>query len=269
LTSNDKKKDCLVSEESKEKSQSLYLIPKTKMSQDIIKLVFMPGLDGTGISFELLSKFLPADIAATVVRYPADRLLSFEEIVACAYDQMKGEQDIVLAESFSGPVAISLIASGRLKAKGLILCATFAKAPRRTTLKMLRWLPLELGLKLPFQRLLLRLILGDRKAVDTLFPIWQRLKTTVPARVLAHRIRLLSLVDVRHLLPELTIPCWYIQATGDRLLPSSVLDFVEGIPHLVVRKVTGPHFILQTEPEASAAIINEFINFVEKSRGQT
>ena len=227
-------------------------------------------MDGTGISFEPLSKFLPADTAAIVVRYPADRLLSFEETVACAYDQIKGEQDILLAESFSGPVAISLVASGRLKVKGLILCATFAKAPRRTILKMLSWLPLELGLKLPFQRVLLRLILGDRKAIDTLFPIWRRLKTTVPARVLAHRVRLLSLIDVRHLLPELTIPCWYIQATEDRLLPSSVFDFVQGIPHLVVKKVTGPHFILQAEPEASAAIINEFIDLVARhSAGST
>ena len=238
------------------------LTPKTEMSQGTIKLVFMPGLDGTGISFEPLSKFLPADIVTTVVRYPADKLLSFEETVAFAYDQIKGEQDVVLAESFSGPVAISLIASGRLKVKGLILCATFAKAPRQTVLKMLRWLPLELGLRLPFQSLLLRLMLGDRKAIDTLLPIWQRLKTTVPARTLAHRIRLLSLVDVRHLLSELTIPCWYIQATEDRLLPSSVLDFVQAMPHLVVKRLTGPHFILQTEPEASSAIINEFTDLI-------
>jgi len=239
--------------------------PKTEMSQGIIKLVFMPGLDGTGISFEPLSRFLSIDIAATVVRYPADRLLSFEEIVLCAYDQIKGDQDIVVAESFSGPVAISLIGSGRLKAKGLILCATFAKAPRRTMLKMLRWLPFELGLRLPFQSVLLRYILGDRRATDTLFPIWQRVKAMVPARVLAHRIRLLSLLDVRRWLPELTIPCWYIQATKDKLLSaSSVLDFVQAIPHLVVRKLAGPHFILQTEPEASAAIINEFIDVVTK-----
>jgi pimeloyl-ACP methyl ester carboxylesterase len=239
------------------------------MAQGIIKLVFMPGLDGTGISFEPLSKFLSKNITTTVVRYPTDRLLSFEETVAFAHDQIKGEQDIVLAESFSGPVAVSLIASGRLKVKGLILCATFAKAPGQTVLKILRWLPLELGLKLPFQSLLLGLVLGDRKVVDSLFPTWRRLKTAVPAKVLAHRIRLLSLIDVRHLLPELTLPCWYIQATEDRLLPSSVVDFVQGIPHLVVRKVTGPHFILQAEPEASAAIINEFINFVENSKTQT
>ena len=234
------------------------------MARDIIKFVFMPGLDGTGISFEPLSKFLSENITPTVVRYPTDRLLSFEETVAFAHDQIEGPQDIVLAESFSGPVAISLITSGRLNAKGLILCATFAKAPGQTVLKILRWLPLEVGLKLPFQTLLLRFILGDRKTVDSLFPTWQRLKTTVPARILAHRIRLLSLIDVRHLLPELTIPCWYIQAAEDRLLPSSALDFIQAIPHLVVRKVAGPHFILQAEPEASAAIINEFIDFITR-----
>lgn len=238
------------------------------MAQDVVKLVFMPGLDGTGISFEPLRKFLSKNIAVTVVRYPVDRLFSLEEMVACAHDQMKGEQDIALAESFSGPVAISLISSGRLKVKGLILCATFARAPKQTILKILRWLPLEIGLKLPFQSSLLRLIIRDRKAIDTLLPVWQRLRTTLPARVLAHRIRLLSVIDVRHLLPDLSIPCWYIQATEDRLLPSSVLDFVQAMPRLVVRRVTGPHFILQSKPEAAAMIINEFIDLVTRRSAQ-
>jgi pimeloyl-[acyl-carrier protein] methyl ester esterase len=120
-------------------------------TNDTIKLVFMPGMDGTGISFEPLSKFLSASIVTTVIRYPADRLLSFEETVACAYDQIKGDQDIVVAESFSGPVAIALIGSGKLKTKGLILCATFAKAPRPVIMKILRWLPLEFGFSIPMQ----------------------------------------------------------------------------------------------------------------------
>jgi pimeloyl-[acyl-carrier protein] methyl ester esterase len=85
----------------------------------------------------------------------------------------------------------------------------------------------------------------------------------VPAKIMAHRIRLLPLIDVYHWLPELTMPCWYIQATKDNLIPESiVLDLAEAIPHLEVRKISGPHFILQAEPEASAIVIKELINLI-------
>src|SRR5512136_1744278 len=115
-------------------------------------IVFLPGMDGTGVSFEPFREVLPGDVTVKVIRYPTDRLLSFEETVQCAREQIQSDQKdvIVLAESFSGPVAIALVASGQLKAKCLILCATFARPPRPVLLKILRYLPLELLIKLPF-----------------------------------------------------------------------------------------------------------------------
>lgn len=234
-------------------------------ANDNIKLVFMPGMDGTGISFQPLSKFLPANLLATVIRYPANRLLSFEETVACAQEQIRGEQDIVVAESFSGPVAIELIASGRLKTKGLILCATFAKAPRRVLLKMLQWLPFEYGFSLPVRGVLLRYILGNKEDKNALVPLWNRASDLVPARTMAFRMRLLPSIDVCHRLPQLKMPCRYIQATEDKLIPAStVRELAQAIPHLIVQKIRGPHFILQAQPEASADVIKELINNINK-----
>jgi len=46
----------------------------------------------------------------------------------------------------------------------------------------------------------------------------------------------------------------------DRIVPSSCLkDFSRGIPHLYVRKIDAPHFILQAEPQACLAAIDEFL----------
>lgn len=188
--------------------------------QEPARLAFLPGLDGTGISFELLSGFLPGNIATTVVRYPLDRLLSFEDTVACARDQIHEGQDIIVAESFSGPVAIALLGSGRIKSKGLLLCATFARAPRQFGLKIAKCLPLELGFRFPFERLLLWYILRSEKDRKPLESMWRQIAAVVPAGTLAHRIRLLCLVDVRLWLPNITIPCWYIQATKDKLVPA-------------------------------------------------
>lgn len=108
-------------------------------------LVLMPGLDGTGLSFEPLLPFLPADAKITIIRYPTDKLLSFEETVECAAEQIPaGNPPVVIAESFSGPVAIQMIGSGRVQAKALILCATFAKSPRPIVWRIMRFLRLPL-----------------------------------------------------------------------------------------------------------------------------
>jgi pimeloyl-[acyl-carrier protein] methyl ester esterase len=230
-------------------------------------IIFLPGIDGTGVSFEPFAKVLPPDVIVKVIRYPTDRLLSFEETVQCARNQIQsGQKDvIVLAESFSGPVAIALVASGQLRAKCVILCATFARAPGPALLKILSCLPLELLLKIPFPRFLLKQVVeGEEEAADLFLSMWARVKTMVPAKVLVHRLKVISQVDVRQWLPKLTIPCCYIQATSDRAVPSSCLfDFTEAISDLRVKRIRGPHFILQAQPRASLTAIQNFVGLIK------
>ena len=229
-------------------------------------IIFLPGMDGTGISFEPLAQALPRDVNVKVIQYPTDRLLSFEETVQCAKEQIQTDQEdvIVIAESFSGPVAIALVGSGQLKAKCLILCSTFARSPRPVLLKILAYLPLEFLMKLPLPRFLFKLMVkGGEKTVDLFLAMWQRIKALVPTKVLVHRLKLINQVDVRRLLPGLTIPCLYIQATFDRSVPeSSLFDFTEAIPDLRVKRIKGPHFILQAQPQASLTAIQNFLGLI-------
>jgi pimeloyl-ACP methyl ester carboxylesterase len=215
---------------------------------------------------------LPPDIAVQVIHYPPDRLLSFEETVQCAKDQIQSDQDvIVIAESFSGPVAIALAGSGQLKTKCLILCSTFARSPRSVLLKILCTMPLGLFMKFPLPRFLLKHVIeGGEEATDLFLAIWQRVKAMVPAKVLAHRLRVISQVDVRWLLPKLTMPCLYIQATSDRSVPVSALfDFTEAVSDLRVTRIKGPHFILQAQPQASLAAIQNFVGLIGSGRAKT
>jgi pimeloyl-ACP methyl ester carboxylesterase len=78
-------------------------------SSEEMQLVFLPGLDGTGLSYGPLGEVMPVNARVTVVRYPVDQKLSFAELVHCAYEQLPRNKPFVLiAESFSGPIAISL-----------------------------------------------------------------------------------------------------------------------------------------------------------------
>ncbi|MCU0595591.1 MAG: alpha/beta hydrolase [Desulfobacterota bacterium] len=232
-------------------------------------IVFLPGMDGTGISFEPLARALAQDVKVKVVKYPADRLLSFEDTVQCAKEQIQNDQGdvIVLAESFSGPVAIALLGSGQVKAKGLILCSTFARSPRPVLLRILSCLPMEFILNLPFPSFLLKCIVqGEEEATDLFIGLWERVRAVVPAKVLVHRLKLISQVDVREWLPKLTLPCLYIQSSSQRSVPaSSLFDFAEAIPDLRVKRINGPHFILQAQPLKSIAAIENFVGLITGS----
>jgi len=226
-------------------------------------IVFLPGIDGTGISFEPFAEILPRDVASIIIRYPTDRLLSFEETVQCARDQVSSDLKdvIVLAESFSGPVAIQLVGSGHIKAKCLILCSTFARSPRPYLLTLLRYLPVAAFLRLPFPRLIFKhMVEGGDGTVDLFITLWKRVNAQVPAKVLVHRLKVMNQVDVRAWLPKLTLPCLYLQAASDRSVPATaVMDFTEAVPDLTVVRIRGPHFILQAQPRASLAAITDFI----------
>lgn len=230
-------------------------------------IFFLPGMDGTGISFEPLQSRLARDVQTTVVRYPNDQLLSFEETVRWAGNQLPPDQRnaIVIAESFSGPVAVSLVASGQVKAKCLVLCATFASSPRPRLWRTLGYLPLAWLTKLPIPRILLQwAIEGGEETAGLFLSMWGRVKAQMPAGVLAHRLGIMSRVDVRGLLPKIAVPCLYLQASRDLSVPASaLLDFCRHVPDLRVRRIKGPHFILQARPRECLAAIEDFLGTIQ------
>ena len=78
--------------------------------------------------------------------------------------------------------------------------------------------------------------------------------------MIAHRIRMLNDIDTTSDARGLDLPCCYIQGMRDRLIASRCLaDFKECLPRLVVKKVDGPHGILQAQPEQCARIIMDFV----------
>ena len=92
-------------------------------------------------------------------------------------------------------------------------------------------------------------------------PLWEKVHADVPARVMDHRLGLINRVDVTKLLKKLTLPCLYLQATDDRIVSSSCLkDFKCRIPHLVIKRIEAPHFILQARPQECLDAIEEFLN---------
>ena len=94
-------------------------------------LVLLPGMDGTGELFSPLLKELGPDIQTVVVRYP-DLPLDYAAHEAFARARLPSTGPfVVLGESFSGPIAISLAASSPDGMCGYVLCASFVRSPRK------------------------------------------------------------------------------------------------------------------------------------------
>src|SRR5690349_18711401 len=94
-----------------------------------MRLVLLPGLDGTGELFAPFTDAL-AGVNVQVISYPPDRPMNYAGHEAHVRERLpKSEDYVLLAESFSGPVGISIDASAPSNLRGLILCCSFASNP--------------------------------------------------------------------------------------------------------------------------------------------
>src|SRR5687767_13530285 len=95
-----------------------------------LPLVLLPGFDGTGKLFGPLQAALGTDVVSRTVRYDAER--SLEDYIDTVTRILPQENAVLVAESFSGPVALSLLARHPTRIKCAVLCATFAVSPFRS-----------------------------------------------------------------------------------------------------------------------------------------
>ncbi len=97
-----------------------------------VTLVLLPGLDGTDVFLRPLLTVLPPWVTSIVVEYPPHGRNDYEHLSAVVSDAVRGLDSFwVLGWSFSGPLALMLATQEPHRVRGVILCASFVRAPRR------------------------------------------------------------------------------------------------------------------------------------------
>lgn len=95
-----------------------------------MRLLLLPGMDGTGRLFAPLLAALPPDIDGEPVAYPPDEPLGYEGLLPLVEAAAaRGGDFVVVGESFSGPLALLLAARSPPGLRGVVLCATFIRFP--------------------------------------------------------------------------------------------------------------------------------------------
>jgi pimeloyl-ACP methyl ester carboxylesterase len=225
----------------------------------MVALVLLPGLDGTGLQFANFAASWRSDIKIIVAAYPTHATLGYPELEPIARSFLPKDQPfILLGESFSGPIAISIAASRPPGLLGLILCCSFARNPRPSLSALrplLRVAPIS---ALPLS-LLSFFVLGRFSSPALRRSLAESLAQVSPS-VLRARARAVLSVDFSAALSRIDVPVLYLRASEDRLVPQSASQEVAALaPTTKVVEFSAPHCLLQVLPSQVAAVIHEFI----------
>ncbi|MCE1204676.1 MAG: alpha/beta hydrolase [Holophagaceae bacterium] len=223
-------------------------------------LVLLPGMDGTGRMFEPFVQAL-GDWEAQVVRYPPE-LTAYADCTAFARQQLpSGRPFLLLGESFSGPVALALAAERPEGLAGVILVSSFARNPRPEWLWLRPLLRLLPPLQLP-RPLLRRLLLG-KGAPPALVQLTTAMLPHFPTAAMKGRTLAVAAVDATDLLGRIAVPLLALRADRDRLVPWAATACIRAHrAQLDIATVRGPHWILQTRPEACLKAIRTFVDLL-------
>jgi|SRR5579884_2385635 len=235
------------------------------------KLVLLPGMDGSGQLFQDLIRALPARLETITVRYPGDTYLGHSDLVELVRHHAQAAGPFLLvAESFSTPLAIQYAATNPPNLKGVVLCAGFASSPVRGSRRLaVRWFaPILFRISAPDFAVRRWLVGAD--APQTLVRAVKASIATARSQVLVQRARELLTCDVRDELRRVSVPILYLQPSTDRLVSAACGEEMQAIrPDIRAVAIDGPHLLFQREPAKSARAITAFADQVVRAAGDS
>lgn len=210
---------------------------------------------------ELFADFVSALSSETrVLSYPNNIRLSNSELLDLIRSFVPASDPfIIIAESFSTPLAIQFAAANPSNLKGLILCAGFATSPLRGAL---RFLGRYLAPILPFVPAGVAgaiMVSGSHASQSTLGRLRAAINSVRPA-VFVDRVHYVLACNALEELRRIEMPVLYMQAAHDRLVnPVCLEEMRRAKPEMEVVVLDGPHILLQIMPQLAAEIVADFV----------
>lgn len=226
-------------------------------------LILLFGMDGTGDLFQDFLRHVPQTIEAQVVSYPRDQALTYDDLVDFVRARIPkdGTPYWLLAESFSGPIAVRLGAENPVGLKGIILVASFLKSPLPRNLHVL---VRPMLFRIPPSMFLIKKILLDSTTPDELVDRTREAIKSVRPEVLAARAKEILLCDVEKEYRACLLPIHSIEAGDDRVVKNQKRDMVQFGQNFSATTIAGPHLLIQRHPQLVLAEVLKAISDLEK-----
>jgi len=221
------------------------------------ELVLLPGMDGTGMLFGPLLDEL-GDLNTTAISYPNDRIMGYDDTVSYVKKRLPNTRDfILLAESYSGPVALKLTQQGLANLRGIVFVASFHTNPRPFLLSIVQWLPWGLIFRLQIPDWIIHRYFLGPDVPDEKIALFRKAIRTVKPSVLAERLR-----NIANLKPDtgsVTVPCHYLEGSQDRLISQSCVADLIKATNATIHILSGPHFLALTNPQHIGKILRSIL----------
>jgi pimeloyl-ACP methyl ester carboxylesterase len=226
-------------------------------------LLLLPGFDGTGILFADFQKAIEPQYRIIVASYQDE--VTFEEYVEKVTASLPTDACVLIAESFSGPIAMALMQKHPGRIKSVVLCATFLVSPFRLLTRFAHLLPARALHARTLTRRLLQLMCLNGEPQQRIEQVCETV-VRLSARTLKQRLDVLSHVDMRSSAREIETPALILQPMRDRLISEARYRELAKVFALgTLQKIDGPHLLLQSRPQECWRAIREFLEHSQQS----
>jgi pimeloyl-ACP methyl ester carboxylesterase len=232
---------------------------KMKMVQR--HLVLLPGLDGTGSLFAPFVNHPANPFTTSVVSFPRDRALNYPQLFPSIREAIPwGKPYTLVAESFSGPLALLFAADQRADIEAIVLVASFVTNPLGPLFEWGRFLVKDSWLqKMPPSFMLKKYLLGEDCPPVLVDELEQAIRSVTP-EVRAHRVHMVLNTDARTALKACEKPILYLQGTQDKLVGARGLAAITAVkPNVASAVIDAPHLLLQRKPREALEAIENFL----------
>lgn len=243
-------------------SAALHLPPVVPHMPDRPVCVLLPGFDGSGRLFAPLLAEAPLLFDLRVVALPSDTPRDYDELVTWVTAHLPADRPYaLLAESFSGPIAIRIASRQPKLLTHLVLVATFVRSPLQPWLAPFGSLARPALFARPPPDYVVRALLAGWDADASLVAALRDAMTSLPPAVAAARAQAALGADEGAALARVTVPTLWLRASADRLLRPGHADDAAALNAAVrVATVDGPHMILQRRPRECIDAIEVFLS---------
>ena len=185
-------------------------------------------------------------------------LLSYDELLGRVRRELAGERDVVLvAESFSGPLALRYAAAEPGRVRAVVACASFVRPPAPAWLRHFVW---PLLLRVPPPDWAVRRFMVGADATGELVGAVKAAVRKVRPHVLAGRLREVLAVDCAEDLRRCEAPVLWLAPSADARVRGVDGGAVCALnPRVTVKALEGPHLLLQARPSEAWGAVAEFL----------
>ncbi len=231
------------------------------------RYILLPGMDGSGLLFEPLLKYLPDNLSVDVIPLSSTGIQAIDaeakRIASTLNSQPRVDNQpiVLIAESYSGSIAYELCQQPGLNITHVIFIASFISRPSFLC-KFAPLLPLQLIKRKVIPNFLLRYLIFTGTKVNKvesskILKLFYQSIRSVDNKVLKQRLVNIANMEVPGSRTHITAS--YLRPTRDVFVKKQAISILQTVFKTVdIIKIRGGHFIAQSNPHECAKAI-EFL----------